>query len=169
MYLLIDNCISREINSIIVCFINLHVLVNALDVVSGKSGEEQVKEALERAQKESEDAARKDKQESPSAREQLELKHYLKEKQDSVVNHDLFSSDLASVLGRKVEVLRKYHENRIANSNNNQNNMESKLVNNGEMKEKSDSLMERESDRKMVEMARKLNNLVQKFQRKIGK
>lgn len=147
--------------------------VNALDVVAGKSGEEQVKEALERAQKESEEAARKDKQESISEREQLELKHFLKGRQDTLGNHALLSSDLANVLGRKVDELRKYTSSRGMN-NNNQMTLEGKtLKHEGEelaaMKEDSDSMLERESDRKMVEMARKLNNLVQKFQRKIGR
>ena len=202
----------------------LSVHSTPLDIVAGKSGEEQVKEAIDRAEKESEQAAKENIK--TVAKAKVETEHFV-----------LKPVDLKETLDKKVEELSKLHEKhkekqdegskvpdkesskltksesesilaKLVTSNEvskfTKTDVElAKLAKAGDIKDlskdadikefifkdtnkdilkgkvkassedaysvaKENAALEDESDKKMVDMAKKLNNLVLKFQKKMG-
>ncbi|XP_047136609.1 uncharacterized protein LOC100209407 isoform X2 [Hydra vulgaris] len=206
--------------TILVILLMQNVHSTPLDIVAGKSGEEQVKEAIDRAEKESELAAKESIK--TVAKAKVETQHFI-----------LKPVDLKETLDKKVEELSKLHEkhkdkqnedsktpdkdlskltksesdvilSKLATSNEvskftktdveleklakagdikdlskdtdikeyifkdtNKDNVKAKVSNEDVVKE--NAALEDESDKKMVDMAKKLNNLVLKFQKKMGR
>lgn len=150
-----------------------------LDIVAGKSGEQQVKEALDKAEKESEQAA-KETRKKEGEQNQEDAEHFTSSGDKSTRS----STDLKETLDKKVAELAKFHEKpksskedthvadvkekEVADLNKGDKEISAELTS-AETKEKENAALEEESDKKMVEMAKKLNNLVLKFQKKMGK
>lgn len=160
---------------------------NPLDIVAGKSGEEQVKEALDRAEKESEQAAKENQKKGSSEEEEKEKVETFLSLDDKLSSNDKStrsSTDLKETLDKKVAELAKFHEKpktskEDAHTSPDRKEKELAEISKGdkeisaelssaESKEKENAALEEESDKKMVEMAKKLNNLVLKFQKKMG-
>lgn len=193
---------------LVVCNILFNVThSHPLDIVAGKTGEEQVRDALDRAEKESAQAAKEHSDKSTTAKLKQETEEFLSDSTNKLTRS---STDLKATLDKKVEELAKFHEkhNDHNNNNNNDHNSDHKILsfsenlvqpsissliqnklkttvslaeiakgdhdisdelNTAETKEKENAVLEDESDKKMVEMAKKLNNLVLKFQKKMGR
>ncbi|XP_057294244.1 myb-like protein X isoform X2 [Hydractinia symbiolongicarpus] len=154
------------------------VFAKPLDIVAGKSGEQQVKEALDKAEKESEQAA-KETRNKEGEHNQEEAEHFTSSGDKSTRS----STDLKETLDKKVAELAKFHEKpkskedthvadvkekEVADLNKGDKEISAELTS-AETKEKENAALEEESDKKMVEMAKKLNNLVLKFQKKMGR
>ena len=144
-----------------------------MDIVVGKTGEEQVKEALDRAEKESEEAAREN-HKSATAKLRQETAEFLSsnELDNSKKLTRSSSTDLKSALDKKVEELAKYHDRHLEHSRLSNELLDKNLPHSANVEETQDSVTataDEDSDKKMVEMAKKLNNLVLKFQRKMGR
>ncbi|XP_057294246.1 protein PopA1-like isoform X4 [Hydractinia symbiolongicarpus] len=155
-----------------------NVFAKPLDIVAGKSGEQQVKEALDKAEKESEQAA-KETRNKEGEHNQEEAEHFTSSGDKSTRS----STDLKETLDKKVAELAKFHEKpkskedthvadvkekEVADLNKGDKEISAELTS-AETKEKENAALEEESDKKMVEMAKKLNNLVLKFQKKMGR
>lgn len=156
-----------------------NVYAKPLDIVAGKSGEQQVKEALDKAEKESEQAA-KETRKKEGEQNQEDAEHFTSSGDKSTRS----STDLKETLDKKVAELAKFHEKpksskedthvadvkekEVADLNKGDKEISAELTS-AETKEKENAALEEESDKKMVEMAKKLNNLVLKFQKKMGR
>ena len=144
-----------------------------MDIVVGKTGEEQVKEALDRAEKESEEAAREN-HKSATAKLRQETAEFLSSNELDNSNKLTRSSstDLKSTLDKKVEELAKFHDRHLEHSRLSNELLDNHLPHSTNVEETQDGVavtQDDDSDKKMVEMAKKLNNLVLKFQRKMGR
>lgn len=176
----------------------------SLDVVANKTGEEQVKEALNKAEKESAQAAKnknvkndnsndtkKDQKDEKLGKHAMLLKNASAVTSDDSNTQSKIKEDLNKIIAQKVAELQKLREKSKKLSGDNNEEIEHKsikkekdsaklervsadvntvsnLLKSAENKEKENSKLEEASDKKMVDMARKLNKLVLKFQRRMG-
>ena len=153
-------------------------LVFLLDVVQNKTGAEQVKDALSKAENESNLAA-KTQGSTPSSTtsksKSAETKNFLDNKTPTVAADEKLDKMIDSKV-KQLDNLRKRHNNKEV-----KDNTDDDVTDDGstssikaslkktEDAEKENSDMEEASDQKMASMAKKLNKLVAKFQKKIGR
>lgn len=152
-----------------------------MDVVQNKSGAEQVKDALSKAEKESNLASKtkgSNSSSSTSKNNSTETKNFLNktltvaadEKLDKIIDSKV----------KQLDNLRKRHQNKeiktdtddITDDGSASDTSSSSLTDSlkkTENAEKENSDLEEASDQKMTFMAKKLNKLVAKFQKKIGR
>eukprot|EP00111_Clytia_hemisphaerica_P021848 TCONS_00064235-protein len=156
----------------------------SLDVVQNKTGAQQVKEALSKAEKES-NLASKTTLIQPSSRTQStkdESKaHFIRpaSAKDLPSNEDKIDKIIDAKMAQ-LEKLRKRHKaekaassklnKKVKNEDNDNDNTENLTASlkKTESVEKENSKLEEASDKKMATMAKKLTSLVQKFQNRIG-
>jgi len=158
-----------------------------LDVVPNKTGAQQVQDALSKAEKESDLAAKtKDKDDEPKDGAPKETKPASKNFAKSLEEKD--DSKLDNVVSTKMQLLQELGEKTKKFENENKLKVQegSKLVSSSssssskgedslsesikkaDENEKENSELEEASDKKMLNMAKKLNTLVLKFQKKMG-
>ena len=153
-----------------------------MDVVQNKTGAEQVKDALSKAEKESNLAATKTQGDSPSPTSKnknnsTETKNFLDYKTPTIAADEKLDKIIDSKV-KQLDNLRKRHNNKDIKSDDvtddgSTNDVSASSLTASLKKtedvEKENSDLEEASDEKMTSMAKKLNKLVAKFQKKIGK
>lgn len=153
-----------------------------MDVVQNKTGAEQVKDALSKAEKESNLAATKTQGDSPSPTSKnknnsIETKNFLDYKTPTIAADEKLDKIIDSKV-KQLDNLRKRHNNKDIKSDDvtddgSTNDVSASSLTASLKKtedvEKENSDLEEASDEKMTSMAKKLNKLVAKFQKKIGK
>jgi len=175
------------------------LLAFLLDVVSNKTGAEQMKDALSKAEKESNLAAKvptKDDRNRTDSKSNSETKKFISKatrgdqvketSKASLSSDDRLDKIIESKIGQ-LEKLQKRHK-AIRDAKEKLNKIKQTVagdsasllsdspterltenIRKAEEKEKENSALEEQSDTKMLQMAKKLNTLVLKFQKKIGK
>lgn len=143
-------------------------------MVQNKTGAEQVKAALSKAEQESNLAA-KSQGNNTLATNTLAAKTFLNASSTKGLGDEKLDKMIESKV-QQLDKLRKRHTS-VNNTDESEEDEGSSSEANGlsaslrktEHAEKENSELEEASDDKMVNMAKKLNNLVSKFQKKIGK
>lgn len=159
------------------CFILAIGQAFSLDVVQNKTGAQQVQDALKKAESESNSAAKvqnNDNGKNSKETKQKDTKNFLKlnSKTDDEID-DMIAKKMA-----QLQKLRDRHRQLVHERNSGaiketakELSEDEKLIESfkkAETKEKENSKLVEASDKKMVEMAKRLNNLVLRFQKKIG-
>lgn len=159
------------------CFILVISQALSLDVVQNKTGAQQVQDALKKAESESNSAAKvqnNDNGKNANETKQKDTKKFLK--------FDLKTDDeIDNMIAKKMAQLQKLrdrhrqlvHERKSGAIKETAKELseDEKLIESfkkADKKEKENSELVEASDKKMVEMAKRLNNLVLRFQKKIG-